>query len=375
MPDCLPPCAADVTPCMEIVAANPAGGAGGPCTLDRSGVWCAAVSPCESRCAVRWENQILPPLLAAGHRWLVFLGDSDTRGLALGVIQMLVRSAAVARGDDYLTPNRSLWLPDVATGGEPSRVCHLDWSFDAVGAVLATRSLLCRKHSKSPYIELDREYSLAAPTAGAALRLTYIAATRPKAFVNALGRLGGISSAPTLFVANTGAWHPVDDGLKKRVSAAEWAKGAAATREELERRPRAEWMDADAATIAVALEAFADRFAAARLVWGTAVSHRTWAGVDKHLVGRLSSRWTVLRRNASALLHGERHASVKLSSGHMPHLVNIVDFHRLLTALSGGGCVSPKAIGFDPACAGHGPAEKERTYIEAYRHFCRVWPV
>ena len=74
-------------------------------------------------------------------------------------------------------------------------------------------------------------------------------------------------------------------------------------------------------------------------------------------------------------LHGERHASVKLSSGHMPHLVNIVDFHRLLTALSGGGCVSPKAIGFDPACAGHGPAEKERTYIEAYRHFCRVWPV
>ena len=70
-----------------------------------------------------------------------------------------------------------------------------------------------------------------------------------------------------------------------------------------------------------------------------------------------------------------RHASVKLSSGHMPHLVNIVDFHRLLTALSGGGCVSPKAIGFDPACAGHGPAEKERTYIEAYRHFCRVWPV
>ena len=73
--------------------------------------------------------------------------------------------------------------------------------------------------------------------------------------------------------------------------------------------------------------------------------------------------------------HGERHASVKLSSGHMPHLVNIVDFHRLLTALSGGGCVSPKAIGFDPACAGHGPAEKERTYIEAYRHFCRVWPV
>ena len=58
-----------------------------------------------------------------------------------------------------------------------------------------------------------------------------------------------------------------------------------------------------------------------------------------------------------------------------PHLVNIVDFHRLLTALSGGGCVSPKAIGFDPACAGHGPAEKERTYIEAYRHFCRVWPV
>ena len=97
MPDCIPPCAADVTPCMEIVAANPAGGAGGPCTLDRSGVWCAAVSPCESRCAVRWENQILPPLLAAGHRWLMFLGDSDTRGLALGVIQMLVRSAAVAR--------------------------------------------------------------------------------------------------------------------------------------------------------------------------------------------------------------------------------------------------------------------------------------
>ena len=124
--------------------------------------------PCDAKdensCRPSWlrlEPQLFDALrtsLAHGRRergvWLVLLGDSDTRGLAFSLLQML---AEAVNGRARAAVDKALWLGvnttvDTANATKAnvgSRVCHLDWQWNARGGIVAQRSLPC-KESRMP---------------------------------------------------------------------------------------------------------------------------------------------------------------------------------------------------------------------------------
>ena len=65
------------------------------------------------------------------HHWLLFIGDSDTRGLVFGLLQLL---ATAGYGAELASHSRALWLGGAnsqAAMGQASRICHVDYSYDA----------------------------------------------------------------------------------------------------------------------------------------------------------------------------------------------------------------------------------------------------
>ena len=45
--------------------------------------------------------------ITRGHHWLLFIGDSDTRGLVFGLLQLL---ATAGYGAELASQSRALWL-------------------------------------------------------------------------------------------------------------------------------------------------------------------------------------------------------------------------------------------------------------------------
>ena len=88
------------------------------------------------------------------HRWLVFLGDSDTRGLVLALLQVLAEAGV---GAEAAAGNMSHWFGDglnvsAAPPGQTqaqaqrlaaARICHMDWSYDERGRVVSRRTWPC----------------------------------------------------------------------------------------------------------------------------------------------------------------------------------------------------------------------------------------
>ena len=359
-------------PCLRLMRANSTE----PCA---KGVFPCRIVPCESDCGrLLWPTprQLWRALLP--HRWLLFVGDSDTRGLVLGLLQML---AAAGHGSEFARQHRPLWLgsADNSTNPQASRICHLDWGFGPDGVVLSSRAVNCLElnsnrrdfgpvqQNQSQYVVFGDDYELESQAATApSLRVTFITTNAVSQMIDGLrvlserlDRLGrDVSQRPGLLYVNSGAWQSTV-------------------------RPPSQ-------NVASALERFGDGYMrpAAPLFWGTGVPERP--NIDSELVPLLSERWRVLNRSSSLALAANRHSAslVRLSSGHQPHLINNIDALRLATApqrpdqrhspdevINGahhrcGG--QHWFVGNE--CAGHGRVVASRTlskkHIEAYQHWC-----
>lgn len=167
------------------------------------------------------------------HRWLVFLGDSDTRGLVLALLQVLAEAGV---GAEAAAGNMSHWFGDglnvsAAPPGQTqaqaqrlaaARICHMDWSYDERGRVVSRRTWPClaaptacstarckattRRWSPGPstYARVGQHYELARGAAGAPLRVTFISTNTPELLSEALRQLGqAASSVPALLGRST----------------------------------------------------------------------------------------------------------------------------------------------------------------------------
>ena len=86
------------------------------------------------------------------HHWLLFIGDSDTRGLVFGLLQLL---ATAGYGAELASHSRALWLGGAnidsqAAMGQASRICHVDFSYDADARQVRIRVTASPSPSPSP---------------------------------------------------------------------------------------------------------------------------------------------------------------------------------------------------------------------------------
>ena len=85
---CLPPCTDARGPlCLKLV--NGDGKLCQPRTT-HGPTACSALHSCGSDCANQWLSPMqLFRSITRRHHWLLFIGDSDTRGLVFGLLQLL----------------------------------------------------------------------------------------------------------------------------------------------------------------------------------------------------------------------------------------------------------------------------------------------
>ena len=83
---CLPPCTDARGPlCLELI-----NGEGKLCEPRDGPTACSALRSCGSDCANQWLSPMqLFRSITWRHHWVLFVGDSDTRGLIIGLLQLL----------------------------------------------------------------------------------------------------------------------------------------------------------------------------------------------------------------------------------------------------------------------------------------------
>jgi len=148
---CLPPCTDARGPlCLKLV--NGEGKLCQPRTTHGPSA-CSALHSCGSDCANQW---LIPMQLFRSitrrHHWLLFIGDSDTRGLVFGLLQLL---ATAGYGAELASHSRALWLGGAnndsqAAMGQASRICHVDFSYDADARQVRIRANASPSPSPSP---------------------------------------------------------------------------------------------------------------------------------------------------------------------------------------------------------------------------------
>ena len=137
-------------PCLLLVRSD-----GSSCDTVADGRSCYAVAECakSSACRPTWLSSNETRQLLRG-RWLLFIGDSDTRGLVLLLLQQL---AEAYYGRAEAASNRTLWLGWVAPEDavhspwpvgsadnyDASRVCHLDYVYHPVRGITRQRVVPC----------------------------------------------------------------------------------------------------------------------------------------------------------------------------------------------------------------------------------------
>ena len=301
--------------------------------------------------------------------WLIFVGDSDTRGLVFLLLQHL---AASSYTQAVAAVNKRLWLGDHLSG---SRVCHFDWRYDAQGRVMATRTVPClSKRSMSTtsktmgdYARLGDNYSLNDDAQGQsdwALRVTYLGTSTHSSTSNVLealkSELSRTRTVPTLVYASFAAW----------------AKKACNSSHQLDPStdpsPRA--LATQLNIVAKYVQPHGGR--GRQLYWGSLLGMANRGPkantpgaceFDAQMRAELGEHWyafsrdTLLsRRSGLAGAHG-----VRRSDGHAPHLINLVDLQRLLRAISLNNrppvagfslnrdeCVLPRVLSYTNECAG-----------------------
>ena len=169
---CLPPCTDARGPlCLELI-----NGEGKLCEPRDGPTACSALRSCGSDCANQWLSPMqLFRSITWRHHWVLFVGDSDTRGLIIGLLQLL---ATAGYGAELASHSRALWLGGAnndsqATMDQASRMCHVDFSYDANARQLSSRTLPClneplgHSFNISSYATVGENYRLRAPTPGA----------------------------------------------------------------------------------------------------------------------------------------------------------------------------------------------------------------
>ena len=342
--------------CLKLLTAK-----GSPCR----GRACEKLGACASRsCSTHWlRPAALFEQLVAHHRWLLFVGDSDTRLLACTLLQMLAEAghgrgavqnnSRLWMGQDKRLPLRK-WDVEVVKRREhlnSTRVCHLDWRYGYNGRVLTTRAIPCLAElghtlggnaSGGAYAELGADYSLDAQSTQAgnalALRVTFISVTGPTSFVQTMRHLQEQFEAPraqrpSLLYLNSGLWPE------------QQPRAHLTTREVLQRLT-------ELGSVLTAGSSASPR-PNVQLVWGTVVGHRIitqphvsedWrtsgTAFDRELAPALlahgSQRWTLLNRNTNLSRLGGTAGmrGIRLSDRHQPPLVNYIDLQRCLRPCS-----------------------------------------
>jgi len=380
--------------------------------------------------------------------WLLLVGDSDMRGLTFSLLQMLAqathgRAAAIANTTLWLGPRqlappprkpafnppspRSPPSPPTYVDEVGSRICHLDWEYDAKGHILSSRALPCRYKTQNVgnrshynplgYALLGEDFELRRPTdAPDGLRVTFVSITTPRSFVKATTHLRTVVAQHTLpqaspdesvrphrtaLLLTAGSWGPYD------ATAVEVAEAANSLADSLSNLSAHSDRLNHRLNHGHALVSLADP----TLLWITTLGqakpgYRGWrntsfsaqvtdelrgqsTGHGHHsspssvseaaapLLSMKASRWSVLNRTSMMSLTANEYGShgIKLSNSHSPHLVNWIDNQRLLHVLLGeqGGseCFRPTLpINISKSCTGFLP--RETPFIAAWQYFCQI---
>ena len=360
---CLPPCdplassASNSSVCLELADAS-----GKHCSSSRSCLRAACSGP-------EWltPRDVTQALMARSHgttAWWFFLGDSDTRGLALHLLQMVAEATAGSQAG--AAERRELWFrANASTSGVDGRICHFDWVYDARLRLTSSRQIDCTALQGSnnvSYIAPFVDYDVSETPGGSALRMTFVSVDVLRQIPATARLLASMFAAhpqasPSVFYAGFGSWwrnNPATDGPRPEVALAD------------------------------GLRSITDALPRATLVFGTilGMKHRisgTILQFQDSLLQRLpQSRWVVFWRDSSlAILAGNAGwKGIKLSSRHAPHLINWVDNQRLLLGLSTHRepkrCAPDASVPmrFSPQCAGF--QANSKLFLAAWLHHCDV---
>ena len=356
------------------------------------------------------------------YRWILLVGDSDTRGLAFSLLQML---AEAINGREIAEATPSLWLghpPPRESGANASevgsRLCHLDWQYDAHGTILASRTIPCllatqkepgRRPIYNPlgYSLLGEEFELALPlTSVQGLRVTLVTISTPGSFVKVMHYLVRHAAMQLPYeplrqrrrprqigvMFNVGAWSPADQPVPTVAAAANAAADAMGRwinviaianntapgligefpPETRAKRVTAVW----ATTLGLHRRnrSFADKVAALLVPNGHVNADVNTPPTDPP---RSHQQWQLLNRSSelARVASDAGRQGVKLSNGHAPHGINWIDNQRLLHALlddSGERCHRLHLpLTMSASCLGL-KAGGRNVFIKAWQQWCAV---
>ena len=388
----LPACA----PACEFAASN--GCMNFSCVSDRShdATGSCIFRPCDASCSFGWLPTKALAKSVSRYSWLLFVGDSDTRGIVLALLQTLAE-AATSRAVAMRTP--AMWgLSNTSSGeGDVARICYLDWTFDRYGQVHAMKHVRpCKMGDPHNLRDASRgaNYTISSGSDGAppegGFRVTFMMATLAR---NTALALEGVvetlmhrtSLRPDFIYANFGAWLAAEPINPLGVRATELLSSR----------------------LLQSIRRLGELNANATKIWGTNVGHRTvpkarWEnaldmGAFRWLANPASvlrdPDWLILNRTdlSGRLLKKQ---IVYLTTGHMPHLVNMLDLQRIFATVhvpkqtspplsdppplvirdGGDGCKLHAAeswLRFAPWCHGRKHV-LERTHTQSWTFLCSV---
>ena len=304
---------------------------------------------------------------AGSTAWWFFLGDSDTRGLALLLLQIVAEAAAGSQA--AAAERRELWWrANASKNDHGARICHFDWAYDTQLRVTGSRQIDCLTDqgtgvSNVSYIAPFVDYNVSESAGEVALRITFVNLDYLRGIPATARALASMFAArpeanPSVFYAGFGAWWKNDSAYDGREPEAALAGG---------------------------LQSIADSLPRATLVFGTilGMKHRITGTIlrfQDSLLERLPlQRWDIFWRDSSlALLAGNGGWNgIQLTTRHAPHLVNWADSQRLLLGVAAARrgrrrCAPAAAVPmrFSPQCAGFQLASK--VHIAAWLQHCEV---
>ena len=324
---------------------------------------CSVLGRCDHGCLNWLPSVYLHGLIKKQHKWLLYVGDSDVRGMVLHLLQIF---AEVGYGKTVAANNSSLWL------GKTARVCHIDASFDASGRVrLPIKMVECRQRpGDAVYAMFGSDYHLNSPSDQSLLRVTYISTLHRGQLVDTLHALSSVwkkatpGHRPDFLFVSPGSWSVPNRTVLP-----------------------------DASQAVAALDKFAAENMAdgSKLIFGTVLASRRPSLHEDALQLLNRRRWFILNRWNASLSHSAsptgQNTGMVLSNGHPPHLLNHADLQRMFALGRSLGGDYGETIGsrsgkcwryatFSPSCAGfftsEPKVEREWRFLEAWQHLCSV---
>jgi hypothetical protein len=276
-----------------------------------------------SGCQYHWYDRA-EVVNALKGRWLMFIGDSDTRGLVLALLQHL--------DTDQLLPfSAKRWWNISTETGDPTRVRYLDWSIKSVSQEAGRFNI-----HKVTGLFVDRCDMRSRALSKHELRISYCMATTMRNFTQTLHNfITRAAVLPNMTYINTGAWRQDDVDPQ------------------------------DITRVLPAMQSSGHMF-----IWGTSLAHRR-NNVDGEIIPQLEQKGIryLNRSLISHMLLNELH-TVQLSNGHVPHMINMYDSQRLLNMFElKTGCFCQPYLTFTPTCKAD-TKPSQAVFIQAWQQVC-----